>query len=119
MSFSTSSGEFTVGLTPIPCRALGYSLYYAAVSMFCWMSAMCFDLGWTFARDRLLPLSRGISGSDRTKFALYAAFACGVPAALLAWVVADDFAEAGEDDSTRFEAISVCPILVHITKPII
>ncbi len=72
----------------MPCRTLGYSLYYAAVSMFCWMSSMCFDLGWTFARDRLmLPLG---SGSDRTKFLLYTLFACLVPAALLAWLIYDD-----------------------------
>ena len=64
--------------------------------MFCWMSAMCFDLGWTFARDRLrLPSSRG---SDGLTFALYATFAGAVPAALLAWVVVDDMSGDGGDD---------------------
>lgn len=42
--------EFLV-LVPLQvCVGLGYSLYYTGISMFCWMSVMCTDLCWTFAR---------------------------------------------------------------------
>lgn len=40
---------FPILIPPQVCIALGYSLYYSGISMFCWMSVMCADLCWTFA----------------------------------------------------------------------
>ena len=45
--------EFFFIITMTTCKALGYSLYCVSISMFCWMSVMCFDLFWTFARTTL------------------------------------------------------------------
>lgn len=42
--------EFLVFVSPTLCLGLGYALYYTGISMFCWMSVMCIDLCWTFAR---------------------------------------------------------------------
>lgn len=52
---SDSSGlaEFVVDVGPVPCRLVGYTTYYLGISMFCWMSVMCFDLGWTFVRAKI------------------------------------------------------------------
>ena len=44
------SGEFLIFVPSSVCSGLGYTLYYAGISMFCWMSVMCIDLCWTFAR---------------------------------------------------------------------
>ncbi len=45
--------EFFIMISMTICKALGYSLYCVGISMFCWMSVMCFDLFWTFARTTL------------------------------------------------------------------
>ena len=42
--------EFLIFVPSYVCIGLGYCLYYAGISMFCWMSVMCTDLCWTFAR---------------------------------------------------------------------
>jgi uncharacterized membrane protein len=42
--------EFFIIVPSSVCAGLGYALYYAGISMFCWMSVMCIDLCWTFAR---------------------------------------------------------------------
>ena len=44
------SEEFLIFVPSYVCIGLGYCLYYAGISMFCWMSVMCTDLCWTFAR---------------------------------------------------------------------
>ena len=43
-------GEFLILVPSYLCLGLGYALYYTGISMFCWMSVMCIDLCWTFAR---------------------------------------------------------------------
>jgi len=52
-AFVYNEGEFALPLSRWPCKAVGYAVYYLGVSMFCWMSALCFDLSWTFARARV------------------------------------------------------------------
>ena len=42
--------EFLILVPSCVCVGLGYALYYTGISMFCWMSVMCIDLCWTFAR---------------------------------------------------------------------
>ena len=49
-SLTEDSSEFLIFVPPYVCSGLGYSLYIAGLSMFCWMSVMCIDLCWTFAR---------------------------------------------------------------------
>ena len=44
------SEEFLIYVPKFVCIGLGFCLYYAGISMFCWMSVMCTDLCWTFAR---------------------------------------------------------------------
>ena len=67
------------------CKTVGYLTYYAGIAMFCWMSVMCFDLGWTFVRAKIPR-----KGSDHFKLFLYSVFAWGLPAILLAFVILID-----------------------------
>ena len=48
-----TSEEFWILDSPLICSGLGYSLYIAGISMFCWMSVMCIDLCWTFAGAKI------------------------------------------------------------------
>ena len=52
-SSDIQNDEFFVSISHTTCQALGYSLYCVGISMFCWMSVMCFDLFWTFARTTI------------------------------------------------------------------
>ena len=54
------------------CTVLGFSGYFSSISMFAWMTIMCFDLYWTFSRSELPSAT-----SDRFKFRLYAAIGWG------------------------------------------
>ena len=49
---SSSGFEFLLDIPTLPCKCVGYAIYYLGISMFHWMSVMCFDLCWTFARSR-------------------------------------------------------------------
>ena len=49
-SVEETEGEFLITVPAAVCLGLGYLLYYTGISMFCWMSVMCIDLCWTFAR---------------------------------------------------------------------
>jgi hypothetical protein len=51
-STSAKEDEFLVDIGAVPCKLLGYTIYYLGISMFHWMSVMCFDLCWTFSRSR-------------------------------------------------------------------
>ena len=51
--FSVNTSEFLIFVPPLACSGLGYALYIAGLSMFCWMSVMCIDLCWTFARKTI------------------------------------------------------------------
>ena len=44
--------EFVIDIPKTGCKAVGYLVYYLGITMFCWMSVMCFDLGWTFVRAK-------------------------------------------------------------------
>jgi hypothetical protein len=44
------------------CLAMGYSLYFFAMSMFSWMTLLCWDLLKTFYHIRPLKTSKGCSG---------------------------------------------------------
>ena len=48
------------------CILIGYCGYFSSISMFSWMSIMCFDLFWTFSRSELPS-----STSDKFKFRIY------------------------------------------------
>ena len=54
------------------CTVLGFSGYFSSISMFSWMTIMCFDLYWTFSRSELPSAT-----SDRFKFRLYCAIGWG------------------------------------------
>ena len=56
--------EFFVEISHSTCQALGYSLYCVGISMFCWMSVMCFDLFWTFARTTIPRYGEDPIGRD-------------------------------------------------------
>ena len=60
--------------------------------MFCWMSVMCFDLGWTFVRAKIPR-----KGSDHFKLFLYSLFAWGFPLLLLLFIVLVDVSRLFED----------------------
>ena len=53
---------------------LGYSLYFFAISMFCWMSVLCYDLFLTFGKTSLHQ-SKKHSG----RLVLYSSFSFGLP----------------------------------------
>lgn len=67
------------------CKVVAYLVYYLGISMFFWMSVMCFDLCWTFVRARIPR-----KGSDSFKFALYSLVAWGMPLILLTFLVLVD-----------------------------
>jgi hypothetical protein len=45
---NVTSKEFFIPIPRGVCLTIGYSLYFTGLSMFCWMSLLCFDLFWTF-----------------------------------------------------------------------
>ena len=61
------------------CRIIGYFGYYSSISMFSWMTIMCFDLSVSFYNESALP-SRGSK-----RFVLYPliGWGCGVLLGLL------------------------------------
>lgn len=58
------------------CIVIGFFGYFASISMFSWMTIMCFDLYWTFSRSELPSTT-----TDRLKFRIYSVIGWG--AALL------------------------------------
>jgi hypothetical protein len=63
------------GISLISCRFLGFSIYFSGISMFCWMSVMCFDLFLTFGRSK--PRSV-VNHQGKMHFVLYSVFGFGV-----------------------------------------
>ena len=90
---NNSSSEFIIDLSPIPCKTVGYLTYYSGITMFTWMSVLCYDLGWTFARAKIPR-----KGTDYVKFLLYSLVAWGSPLLLLLLValVDNDIIPLGE-----------------------
>ena len=82
---NTPEAPFIIDLNPALCKTLGYLTYYSGIAMFCWMSVMCFDLGWTFVRAKIPR-----KGSDHFKLFLYSLFAWGFPFLLLLFAVMVD-----------------------------
>ena len=39
----------------IPCKILGHLVCYFGISMFCWMTVMCFDLCTVFLKSMAMP----------------------------------------------------------------
>jgi hypothetical protein len=56
------------------CYFLGYCLYCVGISMFCWMSVLCFDLFYTFTRSSTSHAKKTLS-----RLVYYSIFSCGVP----------------------------------------
>ena len=54
------------------CTIIGFSGYFSSISMFSWMTIMCFDLYWTFSRSEMPSVT-----SDKLKFRLYSAIGWG------------------------------------------
>ena len=63
---------YNANLSPLFCTVIGFCGYFASISMFSWMTIMCFDLYWTFSRSELPS-----STSARLKFRLYSAIGWG------------------------------------------
>ena len=40
----SDTGEFFLKVPPAVCSIIGYTLYFSAVSMFVWMTLLCYDL---------------------------------------------------------------------------
>lgn len=57
------------------CKAIGILAHFFFLSMFCWLTAVCFDLWWTFRT--ITPTNKSATGLGR--FCAHAAFAWGVP----------------------------------------
>ena len=77
--------DFVWDVPPTFCKVVAYLVYYLGISMFFWMSAMCFDLCWTFVRARIPR-----KGSDSFKFTLYSMVSWGLPLILLMFLVLVD-----------------------------
>jgi hypothetical protein len=54
--------EFFIPVWNNTCLAMGYSLYFFAMSMFSWMTLLCWDLLKTFYHLRPFQTSKGCSG---------------------------------------------------------
>ena len=45
----------SASLNDLLCMLIGYFGYFSSISMFCWMTVMCFDLSYTFLQDGYSP----------------------------------------------------------------
>lgn len=57
----------------LPCKFLGYMVYFWFMVSFFWLNVMSFDIYWTFRGVR------GAKSTERKKFALYSLYAWGCP----------------------------------------
>ena len=67
--------EFFFGISENVCKLIGYSLYFAVILMFCWMSVLCFDLFWTF----VCTPTQFQNKKNNPRFFVYLAIGFGVP----------------------------------------
>ncbi|XP_039753627.1 G-protein coupled receptor Mth2-like [Pararge aegeria] len=77
-----------VGVAMTGCFVIAFIIYYAFQSSFFWLNVMCFDIWRTFSGYR------GGSSSkrrERKRFAMYGAYAWGVPALLTAVTIGMQF----------------------------
>ena len=61
-------------LNELLCTIIGYFGYFSSISMFCWMTIMCFDLSYALLQDGYSPPSLS---DPRTRFASYSIFGWG------------------------------------------
>jgi hypothetical protein len=74
-SIDQQKEEFFIGISETVCKMMGYSLYFAVILMFCWMSVLSFDLFWTFVYTPVQLQNK----KNNTRFYLYLVVGCGVP----------------------------------------
>jgi hypothetical protein len=67
--------EFFVNISATICQTIGYSLYFAVILMFCWMSVLCFDLFWTFVCTPIQLQQK----KNNLRFCVYLAIGFGLP----------------------------------------
>jgi hypothetical protein len=73
------------------CAILGYSIYFSAIFMFCWMSVLSFDLFWSFSYTSI-PLK---NQSNKFKQICYYAFGFGTPTIMTASIILLDLVDKG------------------------
>ncbi len=95
---------FTLSLTS--CRILGFSIYFFGISMFCWMSVMCFDLFLTFGRSKSVSV---VNRQGNVHFLFYSVFGFGVAMIMTLTLILIDALQLGTFQTGNFcEHISVC-----------
>ena len=67
--------EFFIAISENVCLVIGYSLYFAGLLMFCWMSVLCFDLFWTFVCTPIQLQNK----KNNSRLFLYFAIGFGIP----------------------------------------
>ena len=78
------------------CLLLGHALYFSGLSMFCWLSTLCFDLCWTFGRSTIPR-----RGTDTTKFFWFSVYSWLAPLLMNILVVIADHKGIGGDARPR------------------
>ena len=66
--------QYKTNFYAIICTIVGFFGYFSSLSMFTWMTIMCFDLSWTFSRSTIPR-----SSTDKFKFRLYSCVGWTIP----------------------------------------
>ncbi|XP_026499602.1 G-protein coupled receptor Mth2-like isoform X1 [Vanessa tameamea] len=85
------TGEIGVAMTG--CYVVAFIIYYAFQTSFFWLNIMCFDIWRTFSGYRGGSTNKR---RERRRFAMYGAYAWGVPVALTALTISMQFSDVPE-----------------------
>jgi G protein-coupled receptor Mth (Methuselah protein) len=81
--------EHFIFVTKNVCAMLGYLIYFSALLMFCWMSALSFDLFWSFSYTSV-PL---IDQNNKLKQICYYSFGFGIPFIMTSIIISLDLVD--------------------------
>ena len=100
-------------LSELLCTIIGYFGYFSSISMFCWMTIMCFDLSYTLLRVGYSPpnLSR-----CRIRFASYSIFGWGSGVFMTAGLIVLQLTCSAESDFNPGIGDQICFISINGNK---
>jgi G protein-coupled receptor Mth (Methuselah protein) len=87
--------EYFIDASKNNCIILGYSIYFSAILMFCWMSALSFDLYWSFSCTSV-PLR---DENYKLKKVCYYFFGFGTPIIMTSSIILLDLTKNREESS--------------------
>jgi hypothetical protein len=98
----TAHGDATFKISLSSCRFLGFFIYFSGISMFCWMSVMCYDLYLTFGRSKLRSV---VNQQGNIHFCIYTAFGFGVALIMTLTLIVIDALQLGRFQTGKFKII--------------